>query len=110
MYGAATGPGAAEGGSFVERRLYEGAPGGDRTVAGTGKLAVVHGTYADPAMTVYALAAPDGGLENFKVEGDWLVPLDGQMLPVPPAPGSAPGLGKGLKKIQDGQETGASGP
>ncbi len=87
---------------FVERRRYQGAPGGDRTIAGTGKLIVRHGTYADPSMTVYVLAAADGSVENFKVESDRLVPLDGQMLPV----GSPPGKSIGLDKVADP----ASGP
>jgi inhibitor of cysteine peptidase len=67
---------------FVERRRYRGASGGDRTIAGTGRLTVQHGTYADPSMTAYVLAAPDGSTENFKVDGDRLVLLDAEMLPV----------------------------
>jgi inhibitor of cysteine peptidase len=94
---------------FVERRRYQGAPGGDRTVAGTGRLVVVKGTYADPSMTVYALAAPDGSLENLKVSGDELVPLDAQMLPVPQLAGSSTGPGS-LKKVPDTTESGASAP
>ena len=69
-------------GVFVETRRYKGAPGGDKTVAGTGKFAVVHGTYADPSMTVYVLGALQGGTENFRVEPDRLVPLDPQGLPI----------------------------
>ncbi len=68
---------------FVERRRYQGAPGGDQTIAGTGSLSVVHGTYTDPSMTVYVLNAPDGSTENFKVDGDRLVPLDALMVPIP---------------------------
>ena len=91
---------------FVERRRYQGAPGGDRTVAGTGRLVIVKGTYADPSMTVYALAAPDGSLENLKVGGDELIPLDSQMLPIPQAGGHMTGPSV-LKKVP---EAGASGP
>jgi predicted secreted protein len=72
---------------FVERRRYRGAPGGDRTVAASGELIVAHGTYADPGMTVYVLAAPDGSRENMKLEGDRLLPLDPQMLPLQFPPG-----------------------
>ena len=94
---------------FVERRRYQGAPGGDRTVAGTGRLVIVKGTYADPSMTVYALAAPDGSLENLKVSGDELVPLDAQMLPIPQPAGVSTGPGF-LKKVPDEDESAASAP
>ncbi len=70
-------------GVFVEKRRYLGAPGGDRTIAGTGRWTVLHGTYADPGMTVYILAAPGGGIENLKLDGNRLVLLDEQMLPIP---------------------------
>ncbi len=74
-------------GVFVETRRYKGAPGGDKTIAGTGRFAVVHGTYADPSMTVYVLGALEGGTENFRVEPDRLVPLDPQGLPIAQPPG-----------------------
>jgi hypothetical protein len=45
-------------------------------------------------MTVYVLAAPDGSTENFKLDGDSLIPLDAQMLPVPSRPGQSIGLQK----------------
>lgn len=74
-------------GVFVDIRRYQGAPGGDKTVAGTGRFAVVHGTYADPSLTVYVLGSPSGGTENYKVEQDRLVPLDPQGLPIAQPPG-----------------------
>lgn len=74
-------------GVFIETRRYKGAPGGEKTIAGTGGFAVVHGTYADPSMTVYVLGALGGGTENFRVEPDRLVPLDPQGLPIAQPPG-----------------------
>ena len=74
-------------GVFVDIRRYQGAPGGDKTIAGTGRYAVVHGTYADPSLTVYVLGSPGGGTENYKFEPDRLVPLDPQGLPVDQPPG-----------------------
>ena len=67
---------------FTETRRFLGAPGGVKTIAGSGRWAVLHGTYADPAMTVYVLTDPGGGLENLKVDGQRLVLLDAQMLPL----------------------------
>ena len=95
--------------AFVERRRYQGVPGGARTIAGTGWLEMVKGTYADPSITVFALAAPDGSLENFKLAGDELTPLDAQMLPIPTAPGASDGPGS-LKKVPEDYESGASAP
>ena len=79
-------------GVFVETRRYQGAPGGDKTIAETGQFAVVHGTYADPSITLYVLGSASGGTENFRVEADRLVPLDPQGLPVPLPPGRDPTL------------------
>ena len=70
-------------GVFVDVRRYLGAADGEKTIAETGKFAVVHGTYADPSMTLYVLGAPAGGIENYRLEPDRLVPLDPQGLPVP---------------------------
>jgi predicted secreted protein len=74
---------------FVERRRYLGAPGGDRTIVGTGRINVQYSTYADPSMTVYMLVSPEGTTENFQVAGDRLVLLDAQMLPIPASSGQS---------------------
>ena len=87
-------------GVFIETRRYQGAPGGDKTVAGTGKFAVVHGTYADPSMTVYVLGALEGGTANYRVEADRLVPLDPQGLPIP----QPPGRDSSLKQIDQAED------
>ncbi len=79
---------------FTEVRRFQGAPGGEKTVAGSGRWTVLHGTYADPAMTVYVLTAPGGGIENWKVDGTRLVLLDAQMLPFPEAQGAKQWLEK----------------
>ncbi len=90
---------------YVERRRYLGAAGGDRTVAETGKVTVLHGTLADPSMTVYVLAGPEGSTENLKVQGDRLMPLDPQMLPIQLPPGDKYGLKRTPDPGSGGTET-----
>ena len=85
-------------GVFIETRRYQGAPGGDKTIAGTGRFAVVHGTYADPSMTLYVLGALDGGTENYRVEADRLVQLDPQGLPIPTPAGRDSSLHRVIEK------------
>ena len=82
---------------FTETRRLVGAPGGAKTIAGSGRWAVLHGTYADPAMMVYVLTAPGGGIENWKVDGERLVLLDAQMLPLSGA------AIQSLEKVADGE-------
>jgi predicted secreted protein len=90
---------------YVERRRYLGAAGGDRTVAETGKVTVLHGTLADPSMTVYVLAGLEGRTESLKVQGDRLQPLDPQMLPIQLPPGDKYGLKRTPDPGSGGTET-----
>ena len=86
--------------AFVERRRYQGGQGGDRTVAATGKLIVRRGSYADASMTVYVLDTLGGGAENWKLDGDQLLPLDSQMLPL----GRPPGQDIALHRVAPGAD------
>jgi predicted secreted protein len=73
---------ATSGTVFVERWTYKSTSGASQVHAGTGKWTVLHGTYADPSMTVYVLGSPFMGQENFALKDGSLVQLDDQMLPV----------------------------
>jgi predicted secreted protein len=68
---------------FVMRREYKDAPGGTLTSVMTGSWASDKGT-ADPSATVYVLAASSEA-SIFRLDGDRLIPLDAQQIPVPGA-------------------------
>jgi hypothetical protein len=70
---------------FVLRRTYKDAPDGTLTSVITGSWSSGKGT-ADPSATVYTLAATSES-SLFRLEGDRLVPLDAQQIPVPSPPG-----------------------
>jgi predicted secreted protein len=70
---------------FVLRRTYKDAPGGTLTSVMTGSWSTQRGT-ADPSATVYVLAA-SSETSVFRVDGDRLVELDAQQIPVPSPPG-----------------------
>jgi hypothetical protein len=66
---------------YVLRRTYKDAPGGTLTSVMTGSWSTQRGT-ADPAATLYVLAA-SSETSVFRVDGDRLVELDAQQIPVP---------------------------
>jgi len=68
---------------YVLRRGYKDAPGGTLTSVMTGSWSTSTGT-ADPTATVYVLAA-SSEVSIFRVDGNRLVPLDAQQIPVPAA-------------------------
>jgi predicted secreted protein len=68
---------------FVMRRTYKDAPGGTLTSVMTGSWSMSEGT-ADPSTTVYVLAASSEA-SIFRLDGEQLVPLDAQQIPVPAA-------------------------
>lgn len=70
---------------FVLRRVYKDAPGGTLTSVMTGSWSTGKGT-ADPTATVYVLAA-SSETSLFRLDGDRLVPVDAQQIPVPSPPG-----------------------
>jgi predicted secreted protein len=72
--------------SMVLRRTFKDAPGGTLTSIGTGSWISGKGT-ADPSATIDTLTT---GNETslFRVEGERLVPLDPQQIPIPAPPGS----------------------
>ena len=70
---------------FVLRRMYKDAPGGTLTSVMTGSWTTSKGT-ADPSATIYTLAASNEA-SIFRLDGDRLVPLDAQQIPVPSPPG-----------------------
>jgi predicted secreted protein len=70
---------------FVLRRTYKDAPGGTLTSVMTGTWTTQRGA-ADPSATVYVLTASSES-SLFRVEGDRLVQLDAQQIPVPSPPG-----------------------
>jgi predicted secreted protein len=68
---------------FALRRMYKDAPGGTLTSVMTGSWKTSKGT-ADPLATIYTLVASSEA-SIFRVDGDRLVPLDAQQIPVPAA-------------------------
>lgn len=70
---------------FVLRRVYHDAPGGTLTSVMTGSWATSKGT-ADPSATIYSLVA-SSETSLFRLDGDRLVGLDAQQIPVPSPPG-----------------------
>jgi hypothetical protein len=70
---------------FVLRRTYKDAPGGTLTSVMTGSWTTSKGT-ADPSATIYTLAA-SSETSIFRLDGDRLVGLDAQQIPVPSPPG-----------------------
>jgi predicted secreted protein len=66
---------------FVLRRTYKDAPGGTLTSVMTGSWSTSKGT-ADPSATIYTLVASSEA-SIFRVDGDRLIPLDAQQIPVP---------------------------
>ena len=79
---------------FVLRRTYEDAPGGTLTSVMTGSWSTGKGT-ADPSATVYTLAA-SSETSLFRLDGERLVSLDAQQIPVP----SPPGMDTSFHKVQ----------
>jgi hypothetical protein len=69
----------------VLRRTYKDAPGGTLTSVMTGSWTTGKGT-TDPSATVYLLTA-SSETSVFRLEGDRLVQLDAQQIPVPSPPG-----------------------
>jgi predicted secreted protein len=70
---------------FVLRRTYKDAPGGTLTSVMTGSWTTSKGT-ADPSATIYVLAA-SSETSLFRLDGDRLIALDAQQIPVPSPPG-----------------------
>jgi predicted secreted protein len=70
---------------FVLRRTYKDAPGGTLTSVMTGTWATSKGT-ADPSATIYTLAASIES-SQYRMDGDRLVEVDAQQIPVPSPPG-----------------------
>jgi predicted secreted protein len=70
---------------FVLRRTYKDAPGGTLTSVMTGSWTTGKGT-ADPTATVYTLTS-SAEMSIFRVDGQRLIPLDAQQIPVPSPPG-----------------------
>jgi predicted secreted protein len=70
---------------FVLRRIYKDAPGGTLTSVMTGAWATSKGT-ADPSATIYTLAA-SSETSLYRMDGDRLVEVDAQQIPVPSPPG-----------------------
>lgn len=68
---------------YVLRRVYRDAPGGTLTSVMTGSWTSSNGT-ADPSATIYMLTASSEA-SIFRLDGDRLVPLDAQQIPVPAA-------------------------
>jgi predicted secreted protein len=68
---------------YVLRRVYKDAPGGTLTSMMTGSWTSSNGT-ADPSVTIYTLVASNEP-SIFRVDGDSLIPLDAQQIPVPAA-------------------------
>jgi hypothetical protein len=66
---------------FVLRRVYHDAPGGTLTSVMTGSWTTSMGT-ADPSATIYTLVASNEA-SIFRLDGDRLIPLDAQQIPVP---------------------------
>jgi predicted secreted protein len=80
---------------FVLRRTYKDAPGGTLTSVMTGSWSTGKGT-ADPSATVYTLAASNE-ISLFRLDGERLVPLDAQQIPVP----SPPGMDTAFRKVTE---------
>jgi predicted secreted protein len=70
---------------FVLRRTYKDAPRGTLTSVMTGSWTIGKGT-ADPTATIYTLTA-SAETSIFRLDGQRLVPLDAQQIPVPSPPG-----------------------
>jgi hypothetical protein len=70
---------------YVLRRTYKDAPGGTLTSVMTGSWSTQRGT-ADPSATLYVLAA-SSETSVFRVDGDRMVEVDAQQIPVPSPPG-----------------------
>jgi predicted secreted protein len=68
---------------YVLRRVYKDAPGGTLTSVMTGSWTTSVGT-ADPSATIYTLVASSEA-SIFRADGDSLIPLDAQQIPVPAA-------------------------
>jgi predicted secreted protein len=65
---------------YVLRRTYKDAPGGTLTSVMTGSWSTSKGT-ADPTATLYTLVA-NSEASIFRMDGEQLVPLDAQQIPV----------------------------
>ena len=71
---------------FLLRRTYRDAPGGTLTILATGLWSTSNGT-ADPTATIYQLVGADVAY-LLRADGDRLVPLDPQQIPLPTEPGA----------------------
>jgi predicted secreted protein len=75
---------------YMLRRVYKDAPGGTKDAPGGTLTSVMTGSWtssngtADPSATIYVLAASSEA-SIFRLDGDRLVPLDAQQIPVPAA-------------------------
>ena len=70
---------------FVLQRTYKDAPSGTLTSVMTGSWATAVGT-ADPTATIYTLTS-SAERSIFRVDGQRLIPLDAQQIPIPSPPG-----------------------
>jgi predicted secreted protein len=70
---------------FVLRRIYKDAPGGTLTSVMTGSWTIAKGT-ADPTATIYMLTSSTE-TSTFRLDGQRLIPLDAQQIPIPSPPG-----------------------
>jgi predicted secreted protein len=68
---------------YVLRRAYKDAPGGTLTSVMTGSWSTSRGT-SDPTATMYLLTS-SGEASLFRLDGDRLIPLDAQQIPLPAA-------------------------
>ena len=68
---------------YVLRRTYKDGPGGTLTSVMTGSWSTSRGT-ADPTTTVYLLTSTSEA-SLFRLDGERLIPLDAQQIPVPAA-------------------------
>ena len=72
-------------GVFVLRRQYKGAPGGTLTAIMSGIWSATVGI-ADPTATIYTVQGGDFA-EQFRRDGDRLMQVDAQQIPLPAPPG-----------------------
>lgn len=68
---------------YMLRRVYKDAPGGTLTSVITGAWSTSQGT-ADPSAIIYTLVASSEA-SIFRLDGDRLIPLDAQQIPLPAA-------------------------
>ncbi len=71
---------------YVLRRTYKDAPGGTLTSITTGSWSTHPGAFADPSAVIYELSSGSEA-SVYQLDGDRLVPVDTQQIPVPSPPG-----------------------